>query len=101
MSLASIIASTFAVNSLTDGSEAVAHKNPASFLISLDETRVSEQLYMAADARLALPEKLGEVFHVEFTALQQTKDAQARWFRRRAQSSYDVVKARHARVYDL
>ena len=52
--------------------------DPAPLAEALDEACFCEKLQVTADARLALPQDLGQVLDVEFARCQQHQDAQAR-----------------------
>src|SRR5690606_28083491 len=55
-----------------------AEEHPAPLTEARDQAGLGHQLQMTADARLALPEDLGQVFDVELAAGKQRQDAQAR-----------------------
>jgi len=51
-------------------------EHPASLAEAVDQPRLGQQLQMAADARLALAENLGQILDVEVAALKQRQQAQ-------------------------
>ena len=55
-----------------------AEEHPAPLAEARDQPRLCHQLQVAADARLALSEDLGQVLDVQFAAGEQRQDAQAR-----------------------
>ncbi len=54
-------------------------KRPGALAEALDQTGFGQQLEMARDARLRLPQYLGQVGHRQFCLAEQHEDAQARF----------------------
>ena len=67
-------------------------EHPASFLAAFGEAGVAQDLHMARDARLALPQHLRELTDRQFHRAQQRENAQPRRIRQRAE---DVESDRH------
>ena len=62
-----------------------AEEHPAPLAEARDQPGLGHQLQMPADARLALPEDLGQVLDVQLAAGEQRQDAQPRGLARGAQ----------------
>ena len=59
--------------------------NPAAFAEALDQARLVQELQMAADARLALPQDERQILNVELSTRKQEQNAQTRRLGRRLQ----------------
>ena len=64
-----------------------AEEHPAPLAEARDQPGLGHQLQMAADARLALSEDLGQVLDVQLAAGEQRQDAQARRLARGAKAA--------------
>jgi hypothetical protein len=68
-----------------------AVEDPAAFLEALQEARFAEELQMAADARLALAQDLGELAHRQLGVDEEQKQAQAGGIPRSAQHADQML----------
>ena len=72
---------------LADGA---AQEYPRTFLAPLGQAGVAEDADVARDARLALPQHLGEFPHGQLHGAEQAHDAQPRRVRQGAQEGVDL-----------
>ncbi len=72
-----------------------AIKDPGPFRQALDQTALGQQLQMARDARLALPQRFGNFAHRELALGQQRNQPQARRFAGGAQTIEKLGEGEH------
>ena len=76
-----------------------AEQHPVSFLVAADEAGIRHQLQMAADARLALAQDLGQFAHIGLAMGEDEQDAYSRRFRGGTQAGQQFVHGQHLYNY--
>ena len=69
-----------------------AEERPGALAEALDQPGLGQELEMARDARLRLPQDLGEVGHRQFGLGQQHEDAQARFLAGRLERGIEGIE---------